>query len=96
MLGAVPARVSSRSETAPDDSARPTATTWACRSTRARRATKPIAEDVDDTQPTDWYRPRDLLPDGLETAIGADSALHETVDRVMLDTGLAHLSALDR
>jgi hypothetical protein len=44
----------------------------------------------------DWYRPLDLLPCGTETVIGADSALHETVDRIMLDTGLAHLPALDR
>ncbi|MFE2102893.1 kinase, partial [Streptomyces sp. NPDC059468] len=44
----------------------------------------------------DWYRARDLLPGGLETVIGADSALHETVDRIMLDTGLAYLPALDR
>ncbi|MEU0068888.1 AAA family ATPase [Streptomyces sp. NPDC006332] len=64
--------------------------------TLARHATKPIADDVDETQLRDWYRSRDLLPDGTETVIGADSALHETVDRIMLDTGLAHLPALDR
>ncbi|MFI2207142.1 kinase [Streptomyces sp. NPDC020192] len=44
----------------------------------------------------DWYRPRDLLPGGIETVIGADSALHETVDRIMLDTGLAYLPAVNR
>lgn len=49
-----------------------------------------------ETQLRDWYRPRDLLPGGIETVIGAGSALHETVDRIMLDTGLAHLSAVDR
>lgn len=64
--------------------------------TLARHATKPIADDVGETQLRDWYRTRDLLPDGIETVIGAGSALHETVDRIMLDTGLAHLSALDR
>ncbi len=32
----------------------------------------------------------------METVIGADSALHETVDRIMNDTGLAHLPAVDR
>ncbi|MEY9996970.1 hypothetical protein ABIE67_009002 [Streptomyces sp. V4I8] len=63
--------------------------------TLARHATKPIAEEVDETQLHDWYRPRDLLPGGIETVIGADSALHETVDRIMFDTGLAHLPALD-
>ncbi|MFE5165044.1 kinase [Streptomyces sp. NPDC056697] len=64
--------------------------------TLARHATKPNADDVNETQLRDWYRPRDLLPDGLETVISADSALHSTVDRIMLDTGLAHLPALDR
>ncbi|WP_333776868.1 AAA family ATPase [Streptomyces sp. IBSBF 3136] len=64
--------------------------------TVARHATKPIADDVDETQLHDWYRPRDLLSYGVETVIGTDSALHETVDRIMLDTGLAHLPAIDR
>lgn len=64
--------------------------------TLARHATKPIADDVSETQLRDWYRSRDLLPGGLETVIGADSTLHETVDRIMLATGLAHLPALDR
>ncbi|MFE7973610.1 AAA family ATPase [Streptomyces shenzhenensis] len=64
--------------------------------TLARHATKPIADDVSERQLRDWYRPRDLLPGGIETVIGAGSALHETVDRIMLDTGLAHLPALDR
>lgn len=64
--------------------------------TVVRHATKPIAADVDETRLRDWYRPRDLLPGGVETVIGADSALHETIDRIMLDTGLAHLPALDR
>jgi predicted kinase len=63
--------------------------------TLARHATKPIADDVNETQLRDWYRPRDLLPGGTETVIGADSALHGTVDRIMLETGLAHLPALD-
>ncbi|AWT47171.1 MULTISPECIES: AAA family ATPase [Streptomyces] len=64
--------------------------------TLARHATKPIADDVDARQLRDWYRPRDLLPGGVETVIGADSALHETIDHIMLDTGLAHLPAVDR
>ncbi|MFD0561775.1 AAA family ATPase [Kitasatospora saccharophila] len=42
-----------------------------------------------------WYRERDLLPGGIETVVGADSALPDTVDRIMRDTGLAHLPALD-
>lgn len=64
--------------------------------TLARHATKPIAADVDEGQLREWYRPRDLLPDGREAIIGAHSALHETIDHIMLDTGLAHLPALDR
>ncbi|MER6693506.1 AAA family ATPase [Streptomyces minutiscleroticus] len=64
--------------------------------TLARHATKPIADDVTETQLREWYRPRDLLPGGIETVIGADSTLHETVERILLDTGLAHLPARDR
>ncbi|MCE4945589.1 MULTISPECIES: hypothetical protein [Streptomyces] len=33
----------------------------------------------------------DLLPDGIETVIGTDSTLDETVDRILYDTGLAGL-----
>ncbi len=64
--------------------------------TLARHATKPIADEVDETRLREWFRPRDLLPGGIETVIGADSALEETVGRIMLDTGLADLPALDR
>ncbi|MEU9999158.1 AAA family ATPase [Streptomyces sp. NPDC050848] len=56
--------------------------------TVARHATKPIADDVDETQLRDWYRPLDLLPDGLETVIGAHSSLDRTIDHIMRDTGL--------
>jgi len=64
--------------------------------TLARHATKPIADDVHETQLRDWYRARDLLPGGIETVIDADSALYETVYRIMNDTGLVHLPAVDR
>jgi chloramphenicol 3-O-phosphotransferase len=56
--------------------------------TLARHATKPIADEVNETHLRDWYRPLDLLPDGVETVIGADSALAATIDRIMNDTGL--------
>jgi hypothetical protein len=36
------------------------------------------------------------LPGGVETVIGADSTLPQTVDRIMLDTGLAGLPEIDR
>lgn len=63
--------------------------------TLARHAQKPIADEVDEAQLRDWYRPRDLLAGAVETVIDADSALRDTVDRVMLETGLAHLPAVD-
>lgn len=43
---------------------------------------------------TKWYRERDVLPGGLETVIGADSALEETVEQIMRETGLDGLSPL--
>ncbi|MEV1079268.1 AAA family ATPase [Streptomyces sp. NPDC050211] len=63
--------------------------------TLARHATKPIADDVNETQLRDWYRPLDLLPGGIETVIGADSTLAATVDRIMVETGLTGLPALE-
>lgn len=62
----------------------------------ARHATEPIADDVDENQPRDRYRPRDVLPDGVETVIGPDRILAVTVDRIMRDTGLTRLPAVDR
>ncbi|MGW0882373.1 kinase [Streptomyces sp. NPDC002671] len=64
--------------------------------TLARHATKPIADKVGEPELRDWYRPLDLLPGGGETVIGADSTLAGSVDRIMLDTGLAGLPALDQ
>ena len=64
--------------------------------TLVRHSSKPIADDVNEAQLREWYRELDLLPSGIETVIGAYSALHETVDRIMIDTGLAHLPAIDR
>ncbi|MDP5315789.1 AAA family ATPase [Streptomyces poriferorum] len=63
--------------------------------TLARHATKPIAEEVVERQLREWYRPLDLLPDGIETVIDADSSLADTVDRIMHDTDLARLPALE-
>ncbi|MFI9029555.1 AAA family ATPase [Streptomyces sp. NPDC053560] len=64
--------------------------------TLARHHTKPPMSKFGEAELRDWYRPLDLLPGGIETVIDADSTLHETVGRIMLDTGLAHLPALDR
>jgi hypothetical protein len=63
--------------------------------TLLRHATKPIANELGEAELRDWYRELDLLPGGTETVIGPDSTLGETVDRIMLDTGLAGLPALD-
>lgn len=61
--------------------------------TLARHANKPQAGEYGEAEMRDWYRPLDLLPGGAETVIDADSALAETVNRILLDTGLAGLRA---
>ncbi|MGW1995235.1 AAA family ATPase [Embleya sp. NPDC001921] len=66
--------------------------------TMVRHATKPDAEyltHVTEQELTGWYRARDVLPDGVETVIGADSSLKETVDYIMRDTGLDRLPPQD-
>lgn len=45
----------------------------------ARRATKPIADDASEPQLRDWHRPLDLLPGGVETAIGTEPAYATSV-----------------
>ncbi|WP_299538164.1 AAA family ATPase [uncultured Streptomyces sp.] len=64
--------------------------------TLERHATKPIADEVDHGSLRAWYRPLDLLPGGRETVVGADSALTDTVGRIMRETGLDRLPARDR
>ncbi|WP_425246303.1 kinase [Streptomyces sp. NEAU-NA10] len=63
--------------------------------TLVRHATKPIAHEVGEADLRDRYRELDLLPGGVETVVGADSTLERTVDRIMLDTGLTALPALE-
>ncbi|WP_030296108.1 AAA family ATPase [Streptomyces katrae] len=63
--------------------------------TLARHATKPQAGEYGENEMRDWYRPLDLLPGPVETVIDADSSLSDTVDRIMRDTGLAGLPALE-
>ncbi|MEU0298336.1 M15 family metallopeptidase [Streptomyces sp. NPDC006175] len=61
--------------------------------TLARHASKAdpaYLEQVTDTHLTSWYRELDLLPDGLENVIPADSTLQDTVARIVRDT---HLTA---
>ncbi|MEV0323229.1 AAA family ATPase [Streptomyces sp. NPDC050658] len=64
--------------------------------TLARHASKGDAEYLaQDTERElrDWYRERDVLPDGIETMIGSASTLTETIDLIMRETGLAALAA---
>ncbi|MEU2787207.1 kinase [Streptomyces sp. NPDC007110] len=63
------------------------------RESLVRHPIKPITDDVNGAQLRDWCRELHLLPGGIETVIGAHSARHETVDRIMVDTGLAHQPA---
>ncbi len=67
--------------------------------TFVRHATKPdptYLAQVTDQHLRDWYRERDLLPSGIETVIDAGSALSETVERIMRETGLDQVPAIDR
>ncbi|MCX5424573.1 AAA family ATPase [Streptomyces sp. NBC_00078] len=63
--------------------------------TFARHATKPLANEVGEAELRSWYRPLDLLPGGAETVIDADSALAETVDRIMRTAGLVGPPAVE-
>ncbi|MEU9572690.1 hypothetical protein AB0D62_23050 [Streptomyces massasporeus] len=55
----------------------------------------PIAHEVGEARLRDRYREPDLLPGSVETVIGADISLRETVDRITVDTGLAGLPEHD-
>ncbi|WP_329563454.1 P-loop NTPase family protein [Streptomyces uncialis] len=80
----------------PEHPSAATAPTSASRSSRPWNGTrpKPIASEVGEAQLSEWYRPLDLLPGGVETIISATSALDETADRVLRASGLtAHPSA---
>ncbi|MBV6695685.1 kinase [Kitasatospora aureofaciens] len=43
----------------------------------------------------DWYREHDVLPGGIETVIGCDSTLRDTVERIMRETALSELPPRD-
>ncbi|KOG75237.1 kinase [Streptomyces antibioticus] len=56
-----------------------------------RHATKPDAEylaHVNENHLRDWYREKDLLPGALETVIDTSSALDETVQQILRESGL--------
>ncbi|MFE3387425.1 M15 family metallopeptidase [Streptomyces anulatus] len=66
-------------------------------STIARHASKADAaylEQVTDSRLASWYRKLDLLPDGLETVLPADSTLQDTIARILRETGLASASSI--
>ena len=60
--------------------------------TLRRHATKPEADAYGAAEMRAWFRPLDLLPDGVETVVPSTSTLAESVDRVMQDAGLADRS----
>ncbi|MEK8168763.1 AAA family ATPase [Streptomyces sp. M19] len=64
-----------------------------------RHATKPDAgypARTTEDHLRDWYVHRDLLPGAMESVIDATSTLDKTVQRIMRDTGLDHVPAVDR
>lgn len=56
--------------------------------TLTRHATKPIADEVTESELRSWYRPLDLLPGAVETVVPANSTLTATIDQVMRASGL--------
>ncbi|MGA5566616.1 AAA family ATPase [Streptomyces platensis] len=64
-----------------------------------RHATKPDAEylaHVNEGHLRDWYREKDLLPNGLETVIDAASTLDDTVQQILSESGLDGTLPIDR
>jgi adenylylsulfate kinase-like enzyme len=56
--------------------------------TMRRHVTKPQAAEYGFAEMSDWYRPLDLLPGGVEQIIPAEMSLDDTVSKVMADAGL--------
>ncbi|WP_411120317.1 kinase [Streptomyces sp. 058-1L] len=64
-----------------------------------RRATKLDTAYLQQVTPEhlkDWYRARDLLPDCLETVIGVDSSLEDTVAQILHESRLDAIAPIDR
>lgn len=67
--------------------------------TLLRHATKPDAEylkHVTADHLRDWYREKDLLPDGLESVIDAASTLDDTIQQILRESGLDQVLPIDR
>ncbi|MEU3306035.1 AAA family ATPase [Nocardiopsis sp. NPDC055551] len=56
--------------------------------TLERHATKPIADVVGEAELRRWWRPRDLLPDGVEKLIDEHSGVEHSAVRILNDCGL--------
>jgi predicted kinase len=56
--------------------------------TLRRHATKPEATAYGEAEMRSWYRPLDLLPNGMEAVISETSTLDDTTDRIMRESGL--------
>ncbi|GAB7184581.1 hypothetical protein ATKI12_4412 [Kitasatospora sp. Ki12] len=61
----------------------------------ASKADREYLAAVTERELRDWYRDHDVLPGGIETVIGGDSTLRDTVERIMRDTALSELPARD-
>ncbi|MFC9389296.1 AAA family ATPase [Streptomyces venezuelae] len=64
-----------------------------------RHATKPDAEylaHVNEGHLRNWYREKDLLPNGLETVIDEASTLDDTVQQILSESGLDGILPIDR
>ncbi|MEU0061558.1 AAA family ATPase [Streptomyces sp. NPDC006334] len=64
-----------------------------------RHATKPDAEylaQVNEGHLRDWYREKDLLPNGLETVVDAAGTLDDTVQQILHESGLDAILPIDR
>ncbi|MFJ9846177.1 AAA family ATPase [Kitasatospora sp. NPDC101155] len=61
----------------------------------ASKADREYLAAVTERELRDWYREQDVLPGGIETVIGSDSTLRDTVDRIMRETALSELPARD-
>ncbi|MFC8538123.1 AAA family ATPase [Streptomyces sp. NPDC057249] len=64
-----------------------------------RHATKADAEYLRHVTPRhlrDWFRERDLLPDALETVIDESSALDDTIEQILRESGLDQVPPIDR
>ncbi|WP_433259453.1 AAA family ATPase (plasmid) [Streptosporangium sp. CA-135522] len=57
--------------------------------TLRRHTTRPQRSQFSGEQMRQWYRERDLLPEGGETIIGKDSSLETTVQQILRVSGLA-------